>query len=57
MLELVAEEEIGLTAIDRLNELLEAERAGRTREKAMSEPTLAARLRFLNRGQGWVGEA
>ena len=28
MLEMLGEEEIGLTAIDRLNELLEAERAG-----------------------------
>jgi Domain of unknown function (DUF6306) len=93
-----------LTAIDRLNELLEAERAGvdalsrlfseargpemqrlfeQVRndeawscaglvrslkamsgtisdnkgdfaEKVMGEPTLAARLRLLNRGQGWV---
>jgi hypothetical protein len=57
MLEMLGEEQIRLTAIDRLNELREAERAGWTREKAMSEPTLAARLRFLNRGQGWVGEA
>src|SRR4029453_4286485 len=94
----------GMTAIDRLNELLEAERAGvdtlsrlfpeaRSPEmqklfeavrndeawscaglvrsvkgmggsiwekkgdfadKVMSEPTLTARLRLLNRGQGWV---
>ena len=93
-----------MTAIDRLNELLEAERAGVDTlsrlfpeargpemqtlfeavrddeawscaglvrsiktlggtisdkkgdfaEKVMSEPTLAARLRLLNRGQGWV---
>jgi hypothetical protein len=104
MLELVGEEEMDVTLIDRLNELLEAERAGvdtlsRLRpeagspemqklfeevrddeawscaglvrsiktmggtisekkgdfaEKVMREPTLAARLRFLNRGQGWV---
>jgi hypothetical protein len=94
----------GMTAIDRLNELLEAERAGvdtlsrlfpeargaemqklfegirndeawscaglarsiKTMggtisemkgdfaEKVMGEPTLTARLRLLNRGQGWV---
>ena len=94
----------GMTAIDRLNELLEAERAGVDTlsrlfpearspemqklfeevrndeawscaglvrsikamggsisekkgdfaEKVMSEPTLTARLRLLNRGQGWV---
>ena len=82
-----------MTTIDRLNELLEAERAGVETlsrlfpeevrndeawscaglvrsiktiggtisekkgdfaEKVMSEPTLAARLRFLNLGQGWV---
>ena len=104
MLELLGQEEEDLTVIDRLNELLEAERAGvdtlsrlfpealgaemqklfeavRNDEawscaglvrsiktmggtisekkgdfadKVMREPTLAARLRFLNRGQGWV---
>jgi Domain of unknown function (DUF6306) len=104
MLELLGEEELDVTLIDRLNELLEAERAGvdtlsrlcpqargpemqklfeevrndeawscaglvrsiKTMggtisekkgdfaEKVMREPTLAARLRFLNRGQGWV---
>lgn len=104
MPELLGEEETGLTVIDRLNELLEAERAGvdtpsrlcpeargpemqklfeevrndeawscaglvrsiKTMggtaspkkggfaEKVMQEPTLVARLRFLNRGQAWV---
>jgi Domain of unknown function (DUF6306) len=104
MLDLLGEEEQDVTVIDRLNELLEAERAGvdtlsrlfpearspemqklfeavrddeawscgglvrsiKTMggavsdekgdfaEKVMREPTLAARLRFLNRGQGWV---
>jgi Domain of unknown function (DUF6306) len=104
MLMVLGEEERTLTAIDRLNELLEAERAGVDTlsrlfpearsaemqklfegvrddeawscaglvrsiktlggiisekkgdfaEKVMSEPTLAARLRLLNRGQGWV---
>jgi hypothetical protein len=98
------EEDLGALTIDRLNELLEAERAGVDTlsrlfpearspemqslfeevrddeawscaglvraiktlggtvsekkgdfaEKVMSEPTLGARLRFLNRGQGWV---
>jgi hypothetical protein len=98
------EEETSVTAIDRLNELLEAERAGvdtlsrlfpeargpemqnlfenvrddeawscaglvrsiKTMggtisekkgdfaDKVMAEPTLSARLRLLNRGQGWV---
>jgi uncharacterized protein DUF6306 len=104
MLMVLGGEERSLTAIDRLNELLEAERAGVDTlsrlfpearspemqklfegvrddeawscaglvraiktlcgtisekkgdfaEKVMSEPTLAARLRLLNRGQGWV---
>ena len=73
MPELLGEEETGLTVIDRLNELLEAERAGvdtpsrlcpeaRGPEmqklfeevKVMQEPTLVARLRFLNRGQAWL---
>ena len=31
-----------------------SEKKGDFAEKVMSEPTLAARLRFLNRGQGWV---
>ena len=31
-----------------------SEMKGDFAEKVMSEPTLAARLRFLNRGQGWV---
>ena len=30
------------------------EKKGDFAEKVMSEPTLTARLRFLNRGQGWV---
>jgi hypothetical protein len=104
ILDIFGEEETPVTAIDRLNELLEAERAGVDTlsrlfpeargpemqklfeevrndeawscaglvrsiqtmggaisekkgdfaEKVMREPTLAARLRFLNRGQGWV---
>ncbi len=31
-----------------------SEKKGDFAEKVMSEPTLAARLRLLNRGQGWV---
>jgi Domain of unknown function (DUF6306) len=31
-----------------------SEKKGDFTEKVMREPTLAARLRFLNRGQGWV---
>lgn len=31
-----------------------SEKKGNFAEKVMSEPTLAARLRLLNRGQGWV---
>src|SRR5207247_7102670 len=31
-----------------------SEGKGAFAEKVMSEPTLAARLRFLNRGKGWV---
>ena len=31
-----------------------SEKKGDFAEKVMREPTLAARLRFLNRGQGWV---
>ncbi|MBI2525210.1 MAG: 2-nitropropane dioxygenase [Candidatus Rokubacteria bacterium] len=31
-----------------------SEQKGNFAEKVMSEPTLAARLRLLNRGQGWV---
>jgi uncharacterized protein DUF6306 len=31
-----------------------SERKGDFAEKVLSEPTLAARLRLLNRGQGWV---
>ena len=31
-----------------------SEKKGDFAEKVMSQPTLAARLRFLNRGQGWV---
>jgi nitronate monooxygenase len=31
-----------------------SEKKGDFAEKVMAEPTLAARLRFLNRGQGWV---
>jgi nitronate monooxygenase len=31
-----------------------SEQKGDFAEKVMREPTLAARLRFLNRGQGWV---
>jgi hypothetical protein len=31
-----------------------SEKKGDFAEKVMSEPTLAARLRFLNRGQAWV---
>jgi len=31
-----------------------SEKKGDFAGKVMSEPTLAARLRFLNRGQGWV---
>lgn len=31
-----------------------SEKRGDFAEKVMGEPTLAARLRFLNRGQGWV---
>src|SRR5262249_37275353 len=96
MLEPLDEGDTGMTTIDRLNELLEAERAGvdtlsrlfpearspemltlfeKVRddeawscaglvrsikrkgdfaEKVMSESSLAGRLRFLNRGQGWV---
>ena len=31
-----------------------SEKKGDFADKVMSEPTLAARLRLLNRGQGWV---
>ena len=31
-----------------------SDKKGDFAEKVMQEPTLAARLRFLNRGQGWV---
>lgn len=31
-----------------------SEKKGDFAEKVMAEPTLAARLRLLNRGQGWV---
>ncbi len=31
-----------------------SEKKGDFAERVMSEPTLAARLRFLNRGQAWV---
>jgi len=31
-----------------------SEKKGDFAEKVMNEPTLAARLRLLNRGQGWV---
>jgi len=31
-----------------------SEKKGDFAEKVMNEPTLADRLRFLNRGQGWV---
>jgi nitronate monooxygenase len=31
-----------------------SEKKGDFAEKVMSEPTLTARLRLLNRGQGWV---
>lgn len=31
-----------------------SEKKGDFAEKVMSEPTLTRRLRFLNRGQGWV---
>jgi nitronate monooxygenase len=31
-----------------------SDRKGDFAEKVMREPTLAARLRLLNRGQGWV---
>lgn len=31
-----------------------SEKKGDFAEKVMGEPTLAARVRFLNRGQGWV---